>query len=157
MNHLTISPKVEEGIRTLNAVVNGIQVVDGITATVAGSLVKEIGTLSDGVEAQRLEFTKPLNESLKNINIFFKKFSIPLNDLDQMVRGKLIEFKSQDQTEQNIYGDIHFVSRLEIEVEDALLIPKEYLVPDMAKIKKLVQAGVKIPGIKVINIKGVSL
>jgi hypothetical protein len=157
MNQLTISPKVEEGIRTLSAVVDGIQVTDNVTAMVAGGLVKEISTLSDGVEAQRLEFTKPLNESLKKINAFFKQFSEPLADLDYQIRQKLIVFKNEHKETDNKVGNIHFTTRQMVEIEDESKLPREFLMPDLAKIKKAVATGIQIPGVKVSEEKGVSL
>jgi len=157
MNELSIKPEVESGIRTLSAVVAGLQVVDNVSAQVAGGLVKEIDVLSDSIEKQRLEFTKPLNESLKNINAFFKKFSTPLEELDRVIRNKLVMFKSIDESEENKFGQIHFVSRQVVTVEDETKVPREYLMPDMTKIKKAIATGITIPGVKVSGEKGVSL
>ena len=158
MRQLIISPKVDKGIKSLSIQVQELDIVDQKSAIKAGDLVKVISDLKGKVEAQRLEFTKPLNESLKNINSFFKQFSYPLIEFDKIARSKLIDYeKTGESGEENKFGEIHFVARETIEIIDEAKIPTDYLMPDMRKNKKAVSAGVQIPGIKVIKEKGVSL
>jgi hypothetical protein len=158
MNELTISPKIDKGIKTLQAKVDQIEVVDIKSAEEAGELVKAISELKEAIEAQRLEFTKPLNESLKNINGFFKKFSVPLTDMDKIIRAKLVDFKnSRIVKDNNTFGEIHFVTRKSILIEDETKIPREYLSPDINKIQKALDNGIEVPGVKQIAEEGVSL
>jgi len=46
---------------------------------------------------------------------------------------------------------VQFRTIKEITVEDETKLPREYLIPDMVKIRKVANAGVDIPGVKVIS------
>ena len=48
------------------------------------------------VEEVRLSFTKPLNESLRNINAEFKKTSEHLNIIDKEVNNKILEYRRKE-------------------------------------------------------------
>jgi hypothetical protein len=45
----------------------------------------------------------------------------------------------------------------EVEIVDASTIPREYLVPDLAAIKKALQAGQKVKGCKLVQKKGLAI
>jgi len=53
------------------------------------------------------------------------------------------------------YGKVTFRIVKEVVIEDEKLIPREYLVPDIAKIKKDALNGKNIPGVKVVEKKQV--
>ena len=80
-----ISPVVE---KAGNYVVNTIADVDN-----ASSFLKEIKDMETTVENKRLTFTKPLNESLKNINDTFKKMKEPLEQARNLLTGKILTWK----------------------------------------------------------------
>ena len=46
--------------------------------------------------------------------------------------------------------------RQDIEIVDESLIPKEYWMVDLKKVKKVALAGIKIPGVKVIEVSSIS-
>ena len=48
-------------------------------------------------------------------------------------------------------GAVQFRTVKEVVIEDESKLPREYLIPDMAKIKKVALAGVEISGVKVID------
>jgi len=48
-------------------------------------------------------------------------------------------------------GAVQFRTRDVVEIEDETKIPREYLIPDMVKIKKVALAGVEIPGVRVVK------
>ena len=43
---------------------------------------------------------------------------------------------------------VTFTRRFHMEIEDASLLPREYLVPDEVKIRKVASAGIQIPGVR---------
>jgi hypothetical protein len=152
MNELTISPEVNKGIKAIKAFAYMVVVDNPDTAIKAGDQVLKISKLKDAVEGQRTEFTKPLNESLRSINAFFKQFSEPLEEADAIIRNKIITFKAQNEEalkEINTFGVLHFTNIEVVEVVDIKKVPREYMEVDMVKVKKAIAGGIKIPGIKV--------
>ncbi len=156
---LSISPTVVQNVRDVEAYVNKIEITKPEQLVEASEFVEKISILNDNIEAQRTQFTKPLNETLKNINTFFKKFSDPVKKADKMLREKMISYKEmQGDNIENKFGKIHFTTYTDFEITDFDAIPKEYLSVDEAKIKKaLATEGTVIPGIKVTKGKRVSL
>lgn len=59
----------------------------------ASVFLKQIKDMEKIVEDKRLTFTKPLNESLKNINDTFKKMREPLELAREMVTKKILVWK----------------------------------------------------------------
>jgi len=80
-----ISPVVE---KAWSYFINTIEDVDD-----ASSFLKEIKDMEKIVEDKRLTFTKPLNESLKNINDTFKKMREPLEQARGLVTEKILIWK----------------------------------------------------------------
>ena len=58
-------------------------------------LLSKLANAKKEIENQRLAFTKPLNESLKSINIFFKTFSEPIEQADRELRDKLAKHRRE--------------------------------------------------------------
>lgn len=152
---LTIKPEISKGIKELTEYAEKAEIVSGNDAEKAGMQLYAISELKKAVEDQRTEITKPLNLSLKSINAFFKKFSTPLEEIDEKIRAKVIEFGKT--TEETAFGVIHFRKNLLIEVIDKGKVPEEYLIPDMAKIKEAIREGKDIPGVQITEEKIVSL
>jgi len=80
-----ISPVIE---KAQGYVVENIKDVDS-----ASSFLKEIKDMEKIVEDKRLTFTKPLNESLKNINDTFKKMREPLEQARDLLTKKILTWK----------------------------------------------------------------
>jgi len=80
-----ISPVIE---KAESYAVNTIADVDN-----ASSFLKEIKDMEKIVEDKRLTFTKPLNESLKNINDTFKKMKEPLEQARDLLTKKILTWK----------------------------------------------------------------
>lgn len=116
------------------------------------------------IEDQRIAFTKPLNESLRAINKFFKTFSDPITQADQKLRAKLVEHRQkleagngQALTTKKIGGVI--VKKVwAFEVMDLSLLPLQYMVADEVKIRAAVLSGIRdIPGVRIYQDDRVSL
>lgn len=80
-----ISPAVE---KAQGYVVETIKDVDN-----ASAFLKEIKDMEKIVEDKRITFTKPLNESLKNINDTFKKMREPLEQARDLLTRKILTWK----------------------------------------------------------------
>ena len=80
-----ISPVIEKAGRYF---INTIEDVDS-----ASLFLKEIKDMEKTVEDKRLTFTKPLNESLKNINDTFKKMREPLEQARNLLTSKILTWK----------------------------------------------------------------
>jgi hypothetical protein len=129
------------------------------------------------IEDQRIAFTKPLNESLRSINGFFKTFSDPIKQADDELRQKLAEHRHQLEAKriaaQNTANDLGLEVPDDLrkkiggvvvkkawtfEVEDKSKIPNEFLMIDEVKIRAAIRAGVRtMSGIKIYQKDVVSL
>lgn len=154
-NDLQIKPEVQKGIKDLTQYAEDLRVTTGKDAEEAGIKLFQISELKKTVEDQRTAITKPMNLALRSANAFFKRFSEPLETIDQQIRAKVVEFGKT--TEQTAFGVIHFRKNQVITVVDEAKVPKQYLTVDMKKVKLALEAGKTIPGIEVVEEKSVSL
>lgn len=154
-NDIVVKPEVEKGLKELTKYADELVVNTPEDAEDAGIKLYQISELKKTVEDQRTEITKPLNLSLRSINAFFKKFSVPLETVDDQIRAKVALFGKE--TDQVAFGVIHLRKNQVIEVIDQSKVPAKYLIVDMAKVKADVKEGIEIPGIKVSEEKTVSL
>ena len=154
---LTISPKVEKGVSLLQKYAVDLQITKPDDIASASVMVKEVDDMQATIEEQRTQFTKPLNESLRKINAFFKRFSGPLNTVDDVIRGKMITFKNEHKDIANKLGLIHFVTHDVIHIADEKRVPKEYWSVDNAKVKKALLEGKSVPGVVILTEESVSL
>lgn len=158
-NELTVDPKIDRGIKGMTKYADSLSITKEEDIISASERVKAIKELKDNLEAQRTQFTKPLNESLRNINAFFKKFSKPLEEADKLIRGKMVEFqKTLPENANNSFGEVHFTTTTVIEVVDIKKVPAEYLMVDEVKVRKALAEGVtNIKGLSITKDKKVSL
>ena len=59
----------------------------------ASLFLKKVRDAERNLEAKRLEFTKPLNQSLKAINATFKQLKNPLTQARELLTGKILDWK----------------------------------------------------------------
>ena len=62
----------------------------------ASNFLLKVRDTERGIEAKRLEFTKPLNQSLKAINDTFKSLKQPLEGARNILTRKIIEWKTAE-------------------------------------------------------------
>jgi len=68
--------------------------IDSVEAIDNASLfLKKVRDAEHGLEAKRLEFTAPLNQSLKAINETFRQLRIPLAQARELLTGKILTWK----------------------------------------------------------------
>ena len=58
----------------------------------ASEFRRKIKDVENRIEAKRLEFTKPLNQSLSAINETFKKLSRPLKEVRESLTGRILDW-----------------------------------------------------------------
>ncbi len=129
------------------------------------------------VEDQRIAFTKPLNESLRNINQFFKRFSDPISQADRELRTKLanhrkaLEAKKVEEQISAAENDEPEVPELRkkiggvvvkkvwtFKILDKESVPHQYLVVDEVAVRAAIRSGVReIAGITIFQEDQVSL
>ena len=77
---------------------------------VASAFLRKVKDMQKVVEDKRLTFTKPLNESLKNINSTFKEMKEPLEEALSIVTAKILTWKRAEniriEAEQAAYRKI---------------------------------------------------
>lgn len=66
----------------------------------ASEMIKEISTLKAQIEDQRTKITKPINDSLRQINAFFKQFSEPVLEADKQIRSKVAQYRTIQEQER---------------------------------------------------------
>lgn len=62
----------------------------------SSEFLKKLRDAERQIEAKRLEFTKPLNQSLKAINEMFRQFKEPLFRARMLLTGKILDWKKAE-------------------------------------------------------------
>jgi len=63
----------------------------------ASNYLLKIREVEKAIEAKRLEFTKPINQSLKAINSTFKELSSPLEKARKLLTDKILDWRRKEQ------------------------------------------------------------
>jgi len=84
-----IEKEISPLVKTANEiVVNNEKDVDN-----ASEFLKKIRDTEKAFETKRTELTKPINQSLKNINDMFKRATMPLAEARNLVSRKILDWK----------------------------------------------------------------
>lgn len=127
------------------------------------------------LEKKRKELVKPMNDSVREINKFFRSLKVPFDQANEIMRQKLTEYRKEEekkrkelekelQTEMGIPIAVpkqHTTQRGQegqaivkkywtYEVEDLSKVPREYLLLDDKKVKDAIKQGIR-------NIKGIRI
>lgn len=142
--------------------------------------IKEIRKLA--VE-EKEKFTKPLNELLRTTSAHFKPFFDKIDALEVLKKSEMVKYlnaqeakqlKVQEkfdsgeikkvstllgkQVELQTTSDDASVRRLKVvEITDERKLPREYLVPDLAKIKAALLAGETVAGARIVEQKSIAI
>jgi len=93
-------------------------------------------------QAEQIKAAKQTEKIEKKVEEGKMSFDKAAEKIEQATPEKTVEAKS---------GAVQFRTIKEVVIEDETKIPREYLVPDMVKIKKGALAGVSITGVKVVD------
>lgn len=74
-----------------------LKVVDEGSAKSASEMLVFVVEAKKKLEAQRVFLVKPLNDHVKDINAAFKDWFAPLEEVDVLVRGKLLTFQREQE------------------------------------------------------------
>lgn len=85
--------KIKEQTKDIVARVQSFRVVSDDTLTNAAKMISFIAEAKKQYENLCTTLVKPLNDHVKMINELFKKETIPLEEADKIVRGKMIIFQ----------------------------------------------------------------
>lgn len=88
-------------------------------------------------------------KAIKKTEVIEKKVEAGEMSFDKA--AEKIEKITPDKTVETESGAVQFRTVREVVIEDEKLIPRDYLVLDMVKIRKVALAGVEIAGVKVIE------
>lgn len=80
-----VSPLVQEAG---NYIIDSIEAIDN-----ASLFLRKVKEAENNLEAKRLEFTAPLNQSLKAINETFRQLKTPLTQARELLTGKILNWK----------------------------------------------------------------
>lgn len=84
---------LEEQVSPLANQANSYVVDSAESVEVASLFLKQVKDAETSIENKRVEFTGPLNQSLKAINDTFKKLRAPLEDARATVSGKIMAWR----------------------------------------------------------------
>lgn len=121
MTDVVTTTSVDEQVATVTQVVtdvveiaHALEVSTGEQAVTATELLARIAKARKDSEAARTFLVKPLNDHVKAINQRFKESTAPLEEADELVRGKVVAFREQEERERQAEQ-----ARLEAERRDA--------------------------------------
>ena len=85
--------------QTDNVVVaaNALVVADDKGMGEATELLGWIASAKKGFEKKRRSLVKPLNDHVKMINSMFKDYTVPLDDADNTLRGKVLSYRQEQE------------------------------------------------------------
>ncbi len=159
-------------IRNTKDVINAIEFLS--------KLKKKIKAL----EQERLKYTAPLNQSLKNLNSTFKTITEPLKNFEKEIKVSILMYRQDEEKRKNerekklqkenknknIHlktaptviesksGKIRIPLRLKFKIINLKKIPLKYLKLNEIKVREDINNGMKkIPGIKIYKEESISI
>jgi hypothetical protein len=92
---LAVAPEEQEAVAVVHATVGQARAIEVHTPEEARGAVEFLAKIADAKkqsETARKFLVDPMNKHVKAINDRFKRNAVPLEEADQLVRGKLLEF-----------------------------------------------------------------
>lgn len=145
----------------------------------AAQILKSIKEYKEAVQEQKDKIIKPLNEALKNTREMFAPLEEKILVVEKFMKSEALNYnnklieeqkKREAEAQSKIEAGESFekatksVARVEQKVasiptrkvqklliEDATLIPRNFLIPDESKIKDALKAGYTVPGCKMVE------
>ncbi len=121
--------EIEVTVNTLVEKAKELDICDASTNEFGIGLLSKIAEGKKRAEAQRKQFTDPLNQSLKAINAFFKNLTAPLDEADTIIRNKVLIFRRAEEERARKEAE-ELQKKLEEEAKkQAEIEKKEVIVP----------------------------
>jgi hypothetical protein len=134
------------------------EIVDRQTAKQCLSMSLQARKMRQALDKKRAEIIRPYLNYQKSVNKFAKELELRLTEIEKSLTEKLKDYmkgnsnnRQLDFINQSMNVEDGNVSKSQIwkyEIEDASLVPREYLCIDEKKIKSAINAGIRrIPGL----------
>lgn len=163
--------------------IRAIQITDGKSYNNKAAKVEALKKLSRLAKAKEETFTAPLTKLIKDVKELFAPFRQLVSEAELSAKNEMLGYSNKmDEEKERIKekfesGKIAKLSTAvrktaELEINsssssirkiwtveeiDASLTPKEYMVPDVAKIKEALKAGKKVAGWKWVQKKSIAI
>lgn len=130
----------------------------------AADVLYQVKQIGEKITERKEEITKPLSEALKSARAFFKPFENQYTEAEAIVKDKVLEWHASHWSEQNVpdntihglKGKVTVTERFKVEIEDADAIPRNLCNPDVERVQKALEAGLKVKGAKLVPVYGVT-
>lgn len=125
------------------------QVKDDASYEKAAGMLSEIAGARKKAEALRLSWTQPINQSLSNINSFFKKMTQPLDQAKDIIKEKAKDFrleqekKAREAERQRLLAEAKREEELKKALEEGKPIEsvKEVSIPEVKILSQTVRSA----------------
>ena len=153
--------KVEEKeVASVVEAAQGLQVKTFEQVMDAADILFDVKRIGEKITERKEEITKPLNEALKSARKLFKPFEDQYTEAETIVKDKVLEYHQNhwaensvpDNTVNGLKGKVTVVERYTLEIEDADAIPRNLCNPDTERVKKALEAGLKVKGARLIPV-----
>lgn len=130
----------------------------------AADLLFDVKGIGEKITARKEEITKPMNEALKSARAFFKPFEAQYTEAEGIVKNKVLEWHAshwaeqtvQDNTIHGLKGKVTVIEKFKLEVEDAEAIPRKLCNPDLERVQRALEAGLKVKGAKLVPVYSIT-
>ena len=130
----------------------------------AADVLYDVKRIGEKITERKEEITKPMNEALKSARAFFKPFEKQYEEAEAIVKDKVLQYHQAHWAENNVpdntvhgmKGKVTITERFTLEIEDADAIPRNLCNPDTERVKKALEAGLKVKGARLVPIYGVT-
>lgn len=86
--------QIEKNNQSITERATSLVIADEKTQNEAVDYLSGIARAKKDLEEKRVFFVKPLNDQVKKINEFFKKYSTPLLEADGILRRKMVDYRT---------------------------------------------------------------
>lgn len=163
-NHLdTEVARIEGDVLPVAKAAESYEIVDPETMEGGINFLGKVKEAYDRVERTRKFFTGPLLELKKTYDAKFKPTLESLEKAEKALKVKMTDYRltlpenaPAEKTTKTADAKVTFIKKWKFEVTDTKAVPAEYLTPDLVKIGKVVEAGIRnIPGVRVYEVEEV--
>jgi hypothetical protein len=158
MSDITIPNEEQKEVALVVKAANALNVKTLEQVMDAADLLLDIKTVGEKITARKEEITKRLNEALKSARSLFRPFEEQFSEAEAIVKSKVLDWHQAhwneetrtDNTVRGTRGKVTVVERFTVEIDDADAIPRNLCNPDIDRVKKALEAGIKVKGARLV-------
>jgi len=114
-----------------------------------------LATLRRAIEDKRKDYTQPINEHLKGVNASFKVLSAPLDEANEILRGKILAFRQEIEKKRLAAEEANnlrlLAARKEAEANGGEISESVKIIPVADAVPDKVHTGVGSSGVAMIR------